>query len=87
MEDRKIAAGVTHGEGQVVNDDQMRAVWSGLDLELAEVDAFRRQVMEAAYASELAGIPGCAVAAGMYFDGIATGILIAEQREKAGEPA
>lgn len=83
MEERKIAAGIGGSFGQVCEEDITRATFSGLDLDVDEIYELQPLVAASFMGAVLQGLDPGLAAAGLYWDGIATGLLIAEQRAKA----
>lgn len=83
FEERKTAAGL--GEQPVIRDQEVvRRSWSGLDLDLGEVEELLPYLMRAALIGILTtGLPPAKIAADLWCDGLAVGLLVAEARAKA----
>lgn len=81
MEARKDAAQIA-GIGQMVDEDTARMIFSGVGLDFDEVMEMTPRVQSAIFIGLLQGLAPTAIGAGLYFDGIVTGLLIAEARER-----
>lgn len=83
LEARKDAGGLNMQQaGQIVGEDVTRRVWSGLDINLDEVDEIKREIAVSILGGILEGNHPVTVGTGMWFDGLATGLLIAEARDR-----
>jgi hypothetical protein len=88
LEDRKQAV---HDNGlleaKAVPLEQMLAAWSGLDLDPNEIRELAPVIAFTVVQALAAGMPVIGVAASMWWEGLATGLLLAEVRAKAAADA
>lgn len=83
LKERKAAASIdVSGFGEAVDVEVFRRIWSGLDLDMDEVLERAQSVRYSAFGSLSSGMNAVDVVAGYWFDGIATGLLIAEARAR-----
>lgn len=68
--------------GESLGEDRARAVLSGLDLEMEEVFAAQMSVGKAFVHGAVSGLDPIHMAAGLWVDGLAAGLLIAEARQR-----
>lgn len=80
LEERKAAAAAL--PDRLSTPEQTRLVWSGLDLDYEEISGLMPEVFASVLQAVVGGVPVHQVGAGMWFDGIAIGLLIAEQRHQ-----
>jgi hypothetical protein len=81
MEDRKEAAQIP-GMGGMVAEDTARMIFSGVGLDFDEIMELTPRVKATILAGLVRGLAPTAMGAGLYFDGIVTGLLIAEARDR-----
>lgn len=83
LEERKLATGIDGDKaGQFQDEDGTRRAFSGLDLDIDEVFAFNVVMVRTTLSGIAEGNPAGLVGAGMWFDGLATGLMIAEARAR-----
>jgi hypothetical protein len=79
-QERREAAGKSHGDRS--DYDEMAVMWSGLDLDIAEMVDIKVPIAASALDGMMRGMAPHGVAASMYLDGMVVGLLIAEARQK-----
>lgn len=82
--ERKEAAAV-EGQGrggQVVGDDVVALVTSGLDLDVGELHDGQRAAIDAARRGLMAGVPVTNIVGGLWVDGVVTGVMLQQARER-----
>jgi hypothetical protein len=83
LEERKLASGVVGDKyGELQGEDATRRVFSGLDLDIDEVFEVHRIMARTVLGGLAEGNNAVLVGAGMWFDGLVTGLLIAEARQR-----
>lgn len=88
---RKRAVGVKDTEGKLGDDDFARLCFSGLDLDLAEIDHYRREAIRAGVESITRSVSRgdpnpeaiATALAGMWVDGLMTGVHVGREQEKS----
>lgn len=80
MQERKEAAGVTDAE--ISPNDVTRMTFSGLDLDIDELLAVEPFLMPTIEVAAKANIPAQKIIAGMWIDGLATGVLMERMRRE-----
>jgi hypothetical protein len=84
FQDRKLAALGERREGAHVADGgTYRRAYSGLDLDFDELREVKLTVASSFVASLSQGCHPAVAAAELFADGLATGLLLAEERQKA----
>lgn len=86
MEARKAAALVDDDNriGEMVGEDTARMIFSGVGLNFDEILDLTPGIKMVILKGLLQGLSPESMGAGLYFDGIVTGLLIAEARERDG---
>lgn len=86
MEARKEAAMVDNDSvvGEMVGEDTARLTFSGVGIDFDEIMELTPGIKIAILGGLFQGLSPDAMGAGLYFDGIVTGLLIAEAREREG---
>jgi len=77
--DRKDAGGIGEGK-RVQREDVSRRMLSGLDLDYDEIQRLKVPLATAPMEAIKAGLPVVEVMSGQWFDGLITGLLLAESR-------
>lgn len=77
-------APLIEGQSAMVGDDVARLMLSGLDLDLEEIQGLKRQIASSfVMAVEEGGCHPLESAFGLWVDGLATGLILAERRARA----
>jgi hypothetical protein len=86
MEARKEAALVDNDAliGEMVGEDTARLIFSGVGLDFDEILELTPGIKMTILGGLFQGLSPDSMGAGLYFDGIVTGLLIAEAREREG---
>jgi hypothetical protein len=85
LDERKAAAMGPLGEG-LLTDEEGGALYmlSGLDLDLEEVRDFSAKARQITFACAMNGATITDIAAALWVEGVAMGLLIAEDRDRRG---
>lgn len=85
LEERKKALGIGDGSGAgdlIEGEERVRLLLSGMDIDIGELTEVLNMVARAEEVARQAGIPGQLISPGFFVDGMATGLVMAEQRRR-----
>lgn len=85
LEERKKALGIGDGSGGgdlIEGEERVRLLLSGMDIDIEELTEALSMVARAERVARQAGIPAEFISPGFFMDGLATGLVMAEQRRR-----